>query len=220
MRATPTPLLDGAVTPLVSAHVRADRWAAETNVSTSGAMLRWLRDLSGRDYAQLEELAAGAALGARGALVCAANPEWGAADWAAVPPISLVGVGPSHGLGELARAVYESAAHAVACNLERLASLAPGARRDVVLTGGGGRSAFGAQMLADVLGCAVRVPEVEHAAALGGALLVAGLPRPPRELPVARYEPDAARHEAYRPLTRRYADVFARLRGAALGAAG
>ena len=71
MKATATPGLDAAVMPLVSAHLRPDRWASETNVSTSGAMLRWLREFTGRDYAGLEALAADAPLGARGALVIA-----------------------------------------------------------------------------------------------------------------------------------------------------
>ena len=39
----------------------------------------------------LEQLAEAAPLGARGALVSAANPEWGERHWASVPPISLVG---------------------------------------------------------------------------------------------------------------------------------
>ena len=84
---------------------------------------------------------------------------------------------------------------------------------------GGGRTAFGAQLLADVLGRPVVVPELEDAAALGGALLVAGLDRPSRELPQHVYAPDPERHAAYVPLTRRYAEAFARLREASLGAA-
>lgn len=219
MVATETPWLDAETTPLVSAHVRADRWAAETNVSTSGAMLRWLRDLTRHDYASLEELAGASPLGARGGLVIAANPEWGEREWAGVPPISLVGVGPAQGVGDLARATLESAAHAVARNLARLDALAGHPAADVVLTGGGSRSAFSAQLLADVLGRRVVVPEFEDAAAVGGALLVAGVDRPTVQAPVRVHEPDAGRHRAYVPLTQRYAEVFARLRAADLGAA-
>jgi sugar (pentulose or hexulose) kinase len=219
MLATRKPLLDPRVQPLVSVHVLPGRWAAETNVSTSGAMLRWLRDLSARDYDALDALAGASPLGARGAYVCAANPEWGAAEWADVPPISLVGVGPAHGVGDVARAVLESSAHAVACNLARLESLVDEPLADIALTGGGGRSPFAAQMLADVLGRRIVVPEFENAAALGGAMLVAGLERAPVGLPTAIYEPDAELHGAYAPLTRRYAEVFAGLRGTAAGPA-
>jgi sugar (pentulose or hexulose) kinase len=182
-------------------------------------MLRWLRDLSVRDHDALDALASASPLGARGAFVCAANPEWGPAEWADVPPISLVGVGPAHGVGDLARAVLESSAHAVACNLARLESLVDEPRADIALTGGGGRSAFAAQLLADVLGRRVVVPELESAAAIGGAMLVAGLERAPVGTPTAIYEPDAELHGAYEPLTRRYAEVFAGLRGTAAGPA-
>jgi sugar (pentulose or hexulose) kinase len=205
--------------PLVSVHVRPGRWAAETNVSTSGAMLRWLRDLTGRGYAELESLAGESPLGARGAMLCAANPQWGAEDWAQVPPISLVGASPSLGVGDVARAVLESSAHAIACNLARLDSLNDAPGEGVLLTGGGS-TPFAAQLLADVLGRRVEVPELEHAAAVGGALLVAGLDRPPVAPGTHAYEPGAERHAAYAPHTRRYAETFGRLGRASLGAAG
>lgn len=221
MLATREPQLGSAAMPLVSAHVRPGRWAAETNVSTSGAMLRWLRDLTGRSYVELESLAGESPLGARGALVCAANPQWGSEDWARVPPISLIGASPSHGVGDIARAVLESCAYAVACNLARLDSLdaARGSDAGVVLTGGGGRTPFAAQLLADVLGRRVEVPALGDASGVGGALLVAGLDRPAVEPELRRYEPDAERHGAYAAHTRRYADTFGRLGRAALGAA-
>ena len=218
MLATREPRLDPAVTPLVSAHLRPGAWAAETNVGTSGAMLRWLRDLTGRGYDELEALAATSPVGARDALVCASNPQWGPADWAQVPPIALVGAGPGYGLADVARAVLESSAHAIACNLARLDRLGDGPPAGIVLTGGGARTAFAAQLLADVLGRGVSVPEVDCAAALGGALLVAGLDRPPAEPPRRRYEPDAEHHALYVAHTRRYADTFARLGAAGIGA--
>jgi xylulokinase len=217
--ATRAPLFGTATTPLVSAHLRPGRWAAETNVGTSGAMLRWLRDLSGRSYEELEALAATAEPGAGGALVCAANPEWGAKHWARVPPVAIVGAGPAHDLADIARAVLECSAHATACNLARLAAASGDASADVILTGGGGRSAFAAQLLADVLGRQVVVPELEHAASLGGALLVAGLDRPPEEPRRRLFEPHAGRHATYAVHTQRYADTFARLRDAHLRAA-
>jgi sugar (pentulose or hexulose) kinase len=120
----------------------------------------------------------------------------------------------------MARAVLESSAHAIACNLARLDSIegAPGADADIVLTGGGS-TPFAAQLLADVLGRGVGVPAAGHSAAVGGALLVAGLDRPPVELQAHRYEPDAERHGAYVPHTRRYAETFGQLGRAAIGAA-
>lgn len=220
MMTTRVPALDATVTPLVSAHLRPGRWAAETNVSISGAMLGWLRDLTRLDYPVLEELAEASPLGARGVLVAAANPEWGESDWAHVPPISLVGVTPGHGVGDLARAVFESTAHAVACNLARLESLNEPGVSEVALTGRGGQSPFAGQLLADVLGRRVIAPGIDNASALGGAMLVAGVDEPPTSAEGIRhertFEPDLELHAAYAPRTRLYAETFARLRGAFL----
>jgi xylulokinase len=209
------PRLDLAVRPLVSAHLRPGVFAAETNVSTSGAMLRWLRTITSLDYSELEARAEETPLGARDVQVAASNPEWGEQPWSRVPPISIVGVSPNHGIGDLARATYESMTFAIACDLERLDSLAPTRGAPVTLAGGGSRSRFAAQMLADVSGRSVSVPQIANAAALGGAQLVAGGAPPASAVPVARrYEPDDERHAAYGPHLRRYSETFARLRTA------
>jgi sugar (pentulose or hexulose) kinase len=210
-----TPLLDLAIRPLVSAHLRPGVFAAETNVSTSGSMLRWLRGIAGVDYPDLDAAAARSPVGARGAQVVASNPEWGERPWSQVPPISLVGAGPTHDIGDLARATYESMTYAIACDLARIETLAPEQDRPVLFAGGGSRSAFAAQMLADVSGRVVEVPALANATALGGARLVAGTSPPPGAGPVRRrYEPDEAMHVAYRPFLERYCDTFARLRAA------
>jgi sugar (pentulose or hexulose) kinase len=211
------PRLDLTIRPLVSAHLRPGVFAAETNVSTSGSMLHWLRGIAGTDYAELDAAAARSPIGARGAQVVASNPEWGERPWSQVPPISLVGVGPTHDLGDLARATYESMTYAIACDLARIEKLAPEPDRPVLFAGGGSRSPLAAQMLADVSGRAVEVPELANATALGGARLVAGAAPPPEAAPPRRrYEPDDAMHQAYRPFLERYCDTFARLRAAFL----
>ena len=163
MLATPTPLLDPHVRPLVERARGAGRWAAETNVGTSGAMLRWLRDLSGeRLTTRSTRSRAPSPLGARGAFVCAANPEWGARRLGE-RPADLARRRRSRRTASASwpAPVLESSAHAVACNLARLESLAGEPLGRVVLTGGGGRSPFSAQLLADVLGRRVVVPELE-----------------------------------------------------------
>jgi xylulokinase len=212
---TGEPALDLAVRPLVSAHLRPGAFAAETNVSTSGSMLRWLRDLTGQGYEALEAQADAAPLGARDLQLAVANPEWGEQAWSQVPPGSLVGLTPNHSVGDVARAAYESATHAIAIDLERLDTLAPQAGLPVLLTGGGAQSPFAAQLLADVSGREVVVPAVGNASAIGGAALIAGHGPEADVAPASRrFVPDDARHEAYRPYRDRYADTFARLRTA------
>ena len=73
--ATAEPRLDLVVRPLVSAHLRPGVFAAETNVSTSGSMLRWLRNTTALDYPALEAAADDSPLGARGVVVAARTPS-------------------------------------------------------------------------------------------------------------------------------------------------
>jgi len=216
--ATAEPRLDLSVRPLVSAHLRPGVFAAETNVSTSGSMLRWLRDTTTLDYPALEAAADESPLGARGVVVAASNPEWGEGPWAQVPPISIVGVTPTHTVGDLARATFESMTFAIACDLERIDALAPTSGLPLVLVGGGSHGTLAAQMLADVSGRSVLVPDHANATAMGGAELVAGCgPSGDATPEPRRFEPDETRHAAYQPHVRRYADTFARLRTAFAG---
>jgi sugar (pentulose or hexulose) kinase len=215
---TCVPKLDLTVRALVSAHLRPGVFAAETNVSTSGSMLRWLRDTTGLDYPSLEAAAVESPLGARGVLVAASNPEWGEGPWSQVPPISIVGVSPTHTVGDLARATFESMTYAIACDLERIDALAPSGRLPVILAGGGSHSDLAAQLLADVSGRSVLVPAGANGTAMGGAQLVAGSAPDDGATPEPRrYEPDDTRHAAYQPYIGRYADTFARLRTAFAG---
>ena len=92
---------------------------------------------------------------------------------------------PDPHVGDLARATYESMTYAIACDLARLDTLAPGRGLPVLFAGGGSRSTFAAQMLADVSGRSVEVPELANATALGGARLVAGAAPPPEAMPAA-----------------------------------
>jgi sugar (pentulose or hexulose) kinase len=216
--ATAEPRLDLSVRPLVSAHLRPGVFAAETNVSTSGSMLRWLRDTTTLDYPALEAAADASPLGARGVVVAASNPEWGEGPWSQVPPISIVGVTPTHTVGDLARATFESMTYAIACDLDRIDALAPTSGLPLILVGGGSHGTLAAQMLADVSGRSVLVPDRANATAIGGAELVAGTAPSGDATPEPRrFEPDETRHAAYQPHVRRYADTFARLRTAFAG---
>ena len=148
----------------------------------------------------------------------ASNPEWGEGPWSQVPPISIVGVTPTHTVGDLARATFESMTYAIACDLERIDALAPTSGLPLILVGGGSRGTLAAQMLADVSGRSVLVPDRANATAMGGAELVAGsAPGGDATPEPRRFEPDETRHAAYRPYVRRYADTFARLRTAFAG---
>ena len=133
-------------------------------------MLRWLRDLTRRATTPtLEAAGRGRAARARAARSCARRtPSGASATGRSVPPISLVGVGPGHGAGDLARAVLESAAHAVACNFARLDCARRRTPRPTSSSpAAAGARAFAAQLLADVLGRRVVVPELGRARGAG-----------------------------------------------------
>jgi L-xylulokinase len=82
---------------------------------------------------------------------------------------AFVGLGPSHGRGELFRAVMEGVVLTHRRHVEALGrSLGP--VRRVVLAGGVARSQFWCRIFADGLGCRVDVPRSRQLGALGAAI--------------------------------------------------
>jgi sugar (pentulose or hexulose) kinase len=73
-----------------------------------------------------------------------------------------------------ARAIEEAAAYSARRSAETLTELLGVRLDEVILTGGAARSTLWPQILADVLGLAVRVPAITESAAAGAAA-VAGL---------------------------------------------
>lgn len=79
------------------------------------------------------------------------------------------GLSPRHGRPELFRAVFEGVAFA----FRDLVEVLDAPEGPILLTGGGGRSLFWSQMIADVLGREIVVPEGTEFGARGAALLAA-----------------------------------------------
>jgi autoinducer 2 (AI-2) kinase len=127
----------------------------------------------------------------------------------------------------LARAVLEGLVYALRANAEQIAEVTGALPPQLVLTGGLSRSAVFAQLLADVAGCSVMVPEVHEGTALGAALcaglaagvyadLEAGVAALHR---VARcHAPDPAAAAAYRELVPDWRRLMAKQRDADLAA--
>ncbi|WP_172327902.1 FGGY-family carbohydrate kinase [Mangrovicoccus sp. HB161399] len=81
----------------------------------------------------------------------------------------FMGLAPQHGRPEMLRAVYEGIAHAIAhCFGDIALPLS-----EIRLSGGGARSAFWSQMIADATGTPVLVPEGSQFGAKGAALCLA-----------------------------------------------
>jgi autoinducer 2 (AI-2) kinase len=182
----PAPAVEPAGRLRTICHARPGQWLVEGISFYAGFALRWLRDrpAAGRPagrtpgYAELEELAAAVPPGA-GGLTARLVPAdaWTQARWQ--PPFPprpgdapvRPGDAPA-GLGEQARAIQEAAAYATRRAAGLVSELlGPGAWQEVILTGGAARSRLWPQILADVLGYRVSVPEHTESAALGAAML-------------------------------------------------
>jgi sugar (pentulose or hexulose) kinase len=118
--------------------------------------------------AWLEQLAAAVPPGARGLTARLAPADaWTWAHWQ--PPFPSR---PTAGTGEQARAIQEAAAYSTRLTAGLISEmLGLSAWRTVVLTGGAARSTLWPQILADVLGAPVSVPDHVESAALGAAVL-------------------------------------------------
>jgi autoinducer-2 kinase len=168
-------------------HVLPGQWLVEGIGFYAGYALRWLRDHAARQpvhrhapgdpdgYATLDQLASAVPPGAHGLLAELARVDaWALARWH--PPFRprRPRPEPPAGLGARARAIEEAAAYSARRSAEILTELLGVRLDEVILTGGAARSTLWPQILADVLGLAVRVPAITESAAAGAAA-VAGL---------------------------------------------
>jgi autoinducer 2 (AI-2) kinase len=156
-------------------HVQPGQWLVEGISFYAGSALRWLRDqgvraAAGRPagYTWLEQLAAAVPPGARGLTARLAPADaWTWAHWQ--PPFPSR---PTAGTGEQARAIQEAAAYSTRLTAGLISEmLGLGVWPTVILTGGAARSTLWPQILADVLGGPVSVPDHVESAALGAAIL-------------------------------------------------
>ncbi|HIQ04385.1 MAG TPA: hypothetical protein EYH31_01670 [Anaerolineae bacterium] len=220
------PLFDPLRYPWVSAHLRPGLWAIETNAGHTGMIYKWFRDTFGQvqvaqarrrglgDYEILDGLAANAPIGCEGLLVVATNPRWAQDTWQHRAPYLFYNFDVSHQLAHVARAILEGVCYGVRGNLEQLERVAGRRFERISFTGGCARAPLWAQMMTDVLGRPLCVPQVTEAAASAGAQLVLWgqgsadvLPTPP----VILYEPDLMRTEQYEPYYRAYLEVFEKM---------
>jgi len=223
MMTTNRPLFDPLRYPWVSPHLLPDLWAVEAIAGHTGMLYKWFRDTFGQaqvaqaraegrgDYSVVNELAATSPLGSDGLLVVATSPRWAQDTWQRKAPYVFHNFKVSHTIGHAARAIMEGVCFGVRGNLDQLERVAGQPFDEVIFTGGSAGVPFWAQMMADVTGRRLVVPQVQEPAARAGALLVQrgqgqrkALPPPP----VTRYAPDPASTKAYDPVYHTYFDVF------------
>jgi sugar (pentulose or hexulose) kinase len=226
MMTTERPLFDPLRYPWVSPHLQPGLWAVETIAGHTGLLYKWFRDTFGQaqmararaegrgEYEVLNDLAAGAPLGADGLLVVATSPRWAQDTWQRKAPYVFHNFKVSHSIGHAARAIMEGVCFGVRGNLDQLERVVGEPFWEVIFTGGSAGVPFWAQMMADVSGRPLLVPQVPEPAAAAGAQLVLwsqGTRETTPLPPMTRYEPDPARSAAYEPVYHTYLDVFEKM---------
>lgn len=178
------PVLDFAKKPYVFTHVVPGLFTSAVSIFAGGSSFRWTRDvllglraeaLGGRDpYEVMNEMAARAPIGANRLLF---NPSLaGGSSQEPSPDIrgGFFGIDLRHTRDDLVRAVMEG----VALNLGAVLGILRGYVRledEMLLVGGGSRSALWRQIFADVYGMRVLKTSVDQDAASLGAAAVAAV---------------------------------------------
>jgi len=190
----------------------------EGGQTSTGSIVAWLRRLLGEQttYERLDAEAASLPPGAEG-LVVLDHFQGNRTPYTDPDSRGIVaGLTLKHGRAHIFRAVLEGIAFGTELIFEtmRKAGFAP---KDLVICGGATRSDLWLQIHADVCGLPLSLTRVADAPILGSAILAAvgvGL-HPDLESAVARMvhverrvEPDARRHEAYRPFYEAYKDSY------------
>ncbi len=185
-------------------------------LSAAGGSVEWLRGVLGDPalrYEEFERLVARAGEGPTGILYFPYLAGSGSPHTDSAVRAAWVGLSQGHGRPHLAKAALEGTAFEMEYIRREAGRSANVLIRHVLATGGGTRSPAWMQLKADVSGCRIEAPAVPEATLLGAALAAgygcgafpsleaafAGLARPATRV----YEPDPARHAAYRELFER-----------------
>lgn len=159
-------------------------WVLESNAGITGLSLRWLRDLlcsalasNGDSYDRLNELAALAPPGARGAM---AFLGWGVMNVGGQQSRRTFGIvfdrpaiPGEFALEDIVRATYEGMALAVAANFKQLCGVFGRSYSELVVGGGQTRSDLLKSILASACGTPLRVSMHPEVTALGAAMCAA-----------------------------------------------
>jgi xylulokinase len=147
-------------------------WHAMGVMLSCGGALRWFRDTmaTGQNYGELARRAATVQVGAAGArfLPYLSGERCPYVDPAATA--AFVNIRNYHGPDHLARAVFEACTAGLSASMELLVGLGA-TKQEVRITGGGAKSSFWVQMIADMFNCRCATLEIDEGPAFGAAIL-------------------------------------------------
>lgn len=225
------PLIDTRGRLRTLCHAAPGQWMMEGLGFYSGLAMRWFRDgfceaekrqaeMDATDvYNLLEAQAATVPPGSNGVMGIFSN-LMEAKRWVHSSPgfIGFDIADPEHsGRRECLRAIEESAAYVSLGHMRIVEELTGQTIERAVMTGGAAKGALWPQLVADVLGIPLAIPEVKESSALGVAMHAAtaiGVFDDVREAAAAivrfqgSVEPDDASHRAYEPLYERWRQLY------------
>lgn len=210
--------------------LKEDFWVVGGAINNGGIMFRWVRDTlatleaeEGRrlgldPYDYLAQLAAEAPAGSDGLLFLPFLAGERAPYWNANARGVFFGLSFAHQKKHMIRAVLEGVMYRIHSVAAALADLV-GEPEEIRASGGFARSAFWRQMMADVLGTRLSVPDAIEASGLGAAqlgLLAMGEARDFSGVhgwvkTGARHETEPGAHDTYKRLTPIYQKVYHQL---------
>lgn len=180
------PVVDRSIRPFVFAHVIPRQYTSATSIFSAGSTFRWLRDVAcsdlmtraaaeGRDvYDLMVEQAMTAPAGANRLLF---NPSLAGGSAAYPNPDirgAFLGLELRHTRSDIIRAVLEGITFDLNIMYRKLAELVP-LEREILLVGGGSRSAAWRQLFADVFDRPFVKTNIDQDAASLGAAAVAAV---------------------------------------------
>ncbi|AZT89481.1 xylulokinase [Caldicellulosiruptor changbaiensis] len=171
-------LLDPRV--VCSCHVIRDYYLIEQGISTSGTILRWVRDNLYRGekekgenaYEIIDKEAENSSPGANGIVLLPFFMGSRATRWNPDARGVLFGLTLTHSRGDIARSVLEGISYEIRACIEILEGMGLKVE-SVVSMGGGAKSTVWSKIKADILGKKVIVEKVSEAASKGAMLLAA-----------------------------------------------
>jgi xylulokinase len=177
------PLLDDRVNPYAFAHVVPGMFISATSIFSSGTSLNWVRDqllpdmvetanAAGRNvHDELFRMALDAPPGAHGLIFVPTLGGGTAFEGGPAVRGGFVGLDLRHSRADIVRATLEGVALGLRVALDELRRMTP-VRGEMIMVGGGARSAIWRQIFADVFDCTILKTGIDQqAAALGAAAL-------------------------------------------------
>ncbi|WP_345976470.1 autoinducer-2 kinase [Sulfurimonas sp. HSL3-7] len=227
----PTAKTDPNMDIRINPHVIPGISQAEGITFFSGLVMRWFRDAlcqsevsdakrRGIDpYAYLEELASNVPVGANGILPIFSDVMHYGRWYHAAPSFLNLSLDPAiASKGAMFRSLEENAAIVSMLNLEAIFRFTGVQNESITFAGGASKGTLWSQILADVTGKEVKIPNVNEATSLGGAFACGVATGEYKSIAEAAknlvqwdkcYNPDTQNHAKYREVASRWQAAYA-----------